>query len=93
MLPGDKVYLMNTAQQLEMIAAAVERAEPAARCQIDTWGCQINVSFDTRPDVEIALLTPWAQKEVRSGAINQDTLSDLLFSIRTIANYEPENYR
>lgn len=71
---------------LERIAGGVEKAEPTARCRIDPFSCQIIVSFARRKDVEIALLTPMAQSQVKKGRIDQDLYSDILFSVRRIAN-------
>ena len=72
---------------LEELARKVEEAEPTAHCLIDRASCQIVVRFDNRPDTEIALLTPFAQAQIRKGKLDRDIYSDLLFSVRKIANY------
>ena len=86
MLSGMELCLMNTAQTLEQLAQVVEGAEPSTHCQIDYLGCQIIASFDKRPDVKVALLTPMAQQQIKRGNLDRDIVSELLFSIRRIAN-------
>ena len=73
---------------LEQIAGGIERAEPTAHCRIDPFSCQIIVSFDRRRDVEISLLTPIAQSQVKRGKIDRDLYSEMLFSVRKIANFK-----
>ena len=72
---------------LEKIANAVEKAEPTAHCFINKWNCQIVVKFDNRQDTEIALLTPYAQGQVKRGYLDADLYSDMLFSVKKIANW------
>lgn len=72
---------------LKEIAEKVEAAEPTAHCHIDNLACQIIVSFDKRKDVEVELLTPYARNQVKKGYIDNDVYSELLFSIKSIANY------
>ena len=72
---------------LDELAKRIEAAEPTAHCQINKMDFQIIVSFDKRQDVEIALLTPYAKKQVLNGCIDNDLYSDLLFSVKRIANY------
>ena len=72
---------------LEKIAKGVEAAEPTAHCFIDKWGCQIIVSFDKRPETEIALLTPYTQGQVKKGKLDNDTYTEMLFSVKKIANW------
>lgn len=75
---------------LEELARKVERAEPTAHSTIDKWNCQIIVSFEKRPEVSIALLTPYAQRQIKKGMLDNDVYEDMLFSIRRIANYKSE---
>lgn len=74
-------------ERLTELAKKVETAEPTAHCQIDSYGCQIIVRFDKRPDVEIALLNPMAQNELKNGLIDRNTIYDILLSIKRIANW------
>lgn len=74
-------------ERLTELAKKVETAEPTAHCQIDSYGCQIIVRFDKRPDVEIALLNPMAQKQIKKSCLDADTLTDLLFSVKRISNF------
>ena len=72
---------------LEKLANKVEAAEPTAHCFIDKWNCQIITSFDKRPDVEIALLTPYAEGQIKKGHLDADLYSEMLFSVKNIANW------
>lgn len=72
---------------LEKIANKVEKAEPTAHCFIDKWNCQIIVKFDNRQDTKIALLTPYAQGQVKKGYLDADLYSEMLFSVKKIANW------
>lgn len=72
---------------LEKLASKLEAAEPTAHCFIDKWNCQIVVKFDKRQDTEIALLTPYAQGQVKKGRLDKDIYSDMVFEIKRIANY------
>lgn len=74
-------------EMLEKIAQEIEKAEPTAHCFINKWGCQIMVRFDKRQDAEIALLTPYAQGQVKKGHLDADLYSEMLFSVRKIANW------
>ena len=69
------------------IAGRIEAAEPTAHCFIDKWNCQIVVRFDNREDTEIALLTPYAQGQVKKGHLDADLYSEMLFSVKRIANW------
>lgn len=69
------------------VANKVEMVEPTAHCQIDNYGCQIIVRFDKRPEVEIALLNPMAQSQIKKGQIDADLYSEMLFSVKRIANW------
>ena len=71
---------------LENIVRRVEEIEESAHCQIDNVRCQIIVSFDKRPDVKVALLTPYAQMQVKKGFLDIDVFDDLLHSVKRIAN-------
>ena len=74
-------------ERLLELANKVESVEPTAHCQVDNYGCQIIVRFDKRPDVEIALLNPMAQSQIKKRHIDEDILTDLLFSVRRISNF------
>lgn len=74
-------------ERLTELAKKVETVETTAHCQIDSYGCQIIVRFDKRPDVEIALLNPMAQSQIKKGQIDKDLYSDILFSVKRIANW------
>lgn len=71
---------------LERLKGLIEKAEAAAVCQIDKPHNQIYVRFANRQDIEIALLVPLQQRAIAKGYLEDEDLSDLLFSIRRIAN-------
>lgn len=71
---------------LTALASNIEKAVPEARCQVLSAQGQIIVRFTNRPDVELTLLTSWEQRQLRDGFIDADLYSELLFSLRRIAN-------
>ena len=71
---------------LAALASNIEKAVPEAHCQVLAAQTQIIVRFANRPDVELTLLTSWEQRQLRDGFINADLYSELLFSLRRIAN-------
>ncbi len=72
---------------MDKIANKVEKAEPTAHCFIDKWNCQIIVKFYNRQDTKIALLTPYAQGQIKKGYLDADLYSEMLFSVKKIANW------
>ena len=73
---------------LETLCRKVEQAEPTAHCRLLPGNDQAVVTFDNRPDVEVSLLVPYAQKQIRGGYLDDDLYTDLLFSIRRIASFK-----
>lgn len=71
---------------LSTLAGNIERAVPGSRCQVLSAKIQIVVRFDSRPDVELSLLAPMQQRELQSGSLDPDEYSELLFTLRKIAN-------
>lgn len=71
---------------LSTLAGSIERAVPGSRCQVLPAQNQIVVRFDSRPDVELSLLTPMQQRELQDGSIDPDEYSEMLFTLRKIAN-------
>ena len=71
---------------LATLAGNVERAVPGSRCQVLPAQNQIVVWFDSRPDVELSLLTPMQQRQLRTGSLDPDEYSEMLFTLRKIAN-------
>ncbi len=72
---------------IEELALRVEKAEPTAHCFIDKYNNQITVAFEKRPDVKISLLTPYAKAQIKKGQLDEDIFSEMLFSIKRIANF------
>lgn len=73
--------------RLTKLANKIESVEPSAHCLIDGYNCQIIATFDKRPDVEIAILTPAAQAQLKKGPLETEDYSDILFSVKRIANW------
>ena len=71
---------------LETLSEKVKQAIPTATTRIYPQQNQIIVGFTNRPDVEIALLTPYLQMKLRNETIQNDDLSEMLFSLRRISN-------
>ena len=71
---------------LETLCRKVEAAEPNVRAKAVPEQNQIIVNFTNRPDVEIALLTPWYQKQIKQGSFLKEDLTALLISIKRIAH-------
>lgn len=71
---------------MSQLCAMLEVAAPTARATPATNQAQVIVTFTNRPDVEIALLTPWQQRELRTGTLDADTITELIFTIRKLAN-------
>ena len=78
---SEKIPMMLTA-----LANNIENAVPESRCQVLAAQGQIIVRFTNRPDVELTLLTSWEQQQLQDGFIDADLYSELLFSLRRIAN-------
>lgn len=72
---------------IEELANKVEAAEKTSHCLIDKSNNQIIVSFDNREDIEIALLNPYAKMQIIKGKLDDDIYSELLFSVKKIANF------
>ena len=70
---------------LETLCRKVEAAEPNARAKAVPEQNQIIVTFTNRPDVEIALLTPWYQMQIKKGWMESDDMAELLCMIERIA--------
>ena len=71
---------------LAALAGNVERAVPGSHCQVLPTQNQIVVRFDSRPDVELSLLTPMQQRQLRAGSLDPDDYSEMLFTLHKIAN-------
>ena len=71
---------------LETLCRKVEAAEPNAKAKAVPEQNQIIVTFANRPDVEIALLTPWYQMQIKKGWMESEDMVELLLSVRLVAN-------
>lgn len=71
---------------LETLAKIVEERIPTAKTTCVPKVNQIVVVFTNRPDVEVALLTPWLQRKVLEGSVTNDELFNLLWDLNSIAN-------
>ena len=71
---------------LSTLANNIERSVPGSHCQVLPAQKQIVVRFDSRPDVELSLLTSMQQHELQGGSFDPDEYSEMLFTLRKIAN-------
>lgn len=74
---------------LETLARIVEEQVSTARATCVPKANQIVVAFTNRPDVELALLTPWLQKMVSCGEIEPDELQHLISELVEIGGFMP----
>ena len=71
---------------LAALAGNIEKAVPKTRCQVLSAQGQIVVQFMNRPGVELSLLTSMQQRQLQDGYIDSDDYSELIFTLRKIAN-------
>lgn len=71
---------------LDMLSEKVKQAVPTATTRICPQQNQIIVGFINRPDVEIALLTPYDQIQMKKNQMASEHIAELLMSIMRIAN-------
>lgn len=71
---------------LAALADKIEKAVQEARCQVLAAQGQIVVRFMNRPDVELSLLNPMQQRQLRDGYLDPDDYSEMIFTLRKIAN-------
>ena len=70
---------------LETLCRRVEATVPTARATAIPEANQIVVTFTNRPDVEVALLTPYYQAKLSKGIIESDDLIALLLELKRIS--------
>ena len=71
---------------LETLCRKVEAAEPNAKAKAVPEQNQIIVTFANRLDVEIALLTPWYQMQIKKGQMESEDVVALLLGLKRIAS-------
>lgn len=71
---------------LSDLCMRLETEIPTARAKMVIEMSQIIVSFTSRPDVEVALLTPYFQTKAKKLCLESDDVEDLIMSVRRIAN-------
>lgn len=71
---------------LSILANDIEKAVSGSHCQVVPVRNQIVVRFDSRPDVELSLLTPMQQCALQNGSLDPHEYSEMLFTLRKIAN-------
>lgn len=71
---------------IESLCRKVEATVSTARTFPIAETNQIIITFTNRPDIEIALLTPYAQQQLAAGRLDYELLADMLKSIRSVAN-------
>lgn len=70
--------------ELSMICRVIESELPTIQTKSIQASNQIIVSFIGRPDVEVALLTPWFQNRLKSGRFNKEDLYELIEELRLL---------
>ena len=73
---------------LETLAKIVEEKVPTARAACIPQANQIVVTFTNRPDVEVALLTPWLQRKLKGNSLDSDELFSLLSEVKRIGGIQ-----
>lgn len=71
---------------LSEVCEKLEKEVPSARTKNVVDMNQIIVSFINRPDVEIALLTPYYQCKAKKSALDSDDVEELIMSVRRISD-------
>lgn len=66
---------------LETLARIVEERVPTAKAICFPEANQIVVTFTQRPDIEVALLTPWFQKQIKKGDLELPELREIIESV------------
>lgn len=69
---------------LETLARIVEERVPTAKATCEPEANQIVVTFTGRPDVEVALLTPWLQNKLKRNDLDSEDLFRLISDIQGI---------
>ena len=77
---------------LKTICQKVEATALTAKATAYPEQNQVVVTFTNRPDVQIALLTHYLQRQLENGRVGYDDLADLLKSVRCIANSENDEH-
>ena len=73
---------------LETLAKVVEEKVPTARAACIPQANQIVVTFTNRPDVEVALLTPWLHRTLKGKSLDSDELLSLLLEVKRIGGIQ-----
>lgn len=70
---------------LETLARIVEERVPIARTTCVPEAFQIVVALTNRPDVEVALLSPYYQTVVRTGSMDDADVDELVDSVKMLS--------
>lgn len=70
---------------LETLARIVEERVPSAAATCVPGANQIVVTFENRPDVEVALLTPYQQKVLKLGDFPSEELFEIISTLSLIS--------
>ena len=71
---------------LEMLCNQLKQSVPTVITKAYPEYNQIIVGFSNRPDVEIALLTPYFQRKAKMGNLNNSDIDELIASVRRISD-------
>lgn len=69
---------------LETLARTVEERVPTAQTTCVYLANQIMVTFMNRSNIEVTLLTPWFQRQIRTAMIDSSDVTDLVSSLLSI---------
>ena len=72
---------------IQVLCEKVESNIPTATTYAVPDRNQILVTFSNRPDVQIALLTPYYQGKLCKGEMSDSDVLELLLSVKRIANF------
>ena len=72
---------------LETLAQMVEERIPVTKATCLPEQNQILIRFANRPDVEVALLTPYFTRKLTNGSLDFCDLDNLLIDLKKIARF------
>lgn len=71
---------------LSDLCRRLETEVPTTRAKVLIEMNQVIVSFTSRPDVEVALLTPYYQAKAKNSHLESHDVEELITSVRRIAD-------
>lgn len=68
------------------LASTIEKSVPGTRTAVLESINQIIVTFESRPGIEVALLTPYEQRQIMRNHLDDDLLTNMVVSLTNIAS-------